>query len=364
MESTQKRNARARAFLGSLYEKALDPTFQPNETDVREHLEKLFQTSAWGFREILLVVVVGMALDPSFRASEEFYRCKPRAIYEGPIKEFLIEKHIPHRKSGPLNVAKATVGLDRTWAAQRRPSDVAEATVGLVHFLESASDIPSAVTEIGVALVRRLLEQAEKLSSLAVEPDPDADPCRLFALCKALIERAPDAGNTPQKIAALLLKSYHASLRTGIEVTGDDRASVASTASRKSGDLNEERSGEIYKVYEVTVKPFDLFRIRDSFDCISDYNAKEQTEIREVVVICRPKDCPKEMVASGLHTYLGQYRYRDVVYFFWDIFEWVAMVLQQMPSDGRRMFYLLLNSHVNDMNTAEKVKRLWRDLHL
>ena len=66
-----------------------------------------------------LVVIIGMRLDRSFKASTGLYDCNPRAIYEGPIKEFLIEKEIPHRKSGPLNVAKATVGLDMTWAAQR-----------------------------------------------------------------------------------------------------------------------------------------------------------------------------------------------------------------------------------------------------
>ena len=136
MSATDERNERVRKILDSLYERAVDAGVEIDESAYRDSLEKLFSTTAWGFREILLVVIIGMRLDRAFKASTGLYDCNPRAIYEGPIKEFLIEKEIPHRKSGPLNVAKATVGLDMTWAAQRRPSDVAEEVVNLVNFME------------------------------------------------------------------------------------------------------------------------------------------------------------------------------------------------------------------------------------
>ena len=365
MGNTENRNEKIKKFLEALYQKAIKPDFQPDEMQYKRSMDKLFETTAWGFREILLVVVVGMDLDSSFRASTGLYSCNPRAIYEGPIKEFLIEKDIPHRKSGPLNVAKATVGLDPTWAAQRRPSDVAEAVVSLVKFLESADDTTLAIENVGVSLLRRLIAQAQYLSALAVDIDPSEDPVHLYDLCHEMIIRAPDAGNTPQKIAALLLKCYHDFFHTGIKVTGsEDRASVTSTTSKKPGDINEEGAGEIYKVYEVTVKPFDLARIRDSFDCISIYNDDHASDIHEITVICRREDCPPDMVGSGLHTYLGRYNYQNVVYYFWDIYEWIAIMLQHMTPEGRRAFYVLLNDYVNETNTAATVKRLWREFHM
>lgn len=364
MADIAKRNEKIKEFLDTIYQKALNQDFRPNEEQYIQSMEKLFQTPVWGFREILLVVISGMKIDPSFRASTGLYDCSPRAIYEGPIKDFLIEKGIPHRKSGPLNVAKATVGLDMNWAAQRRPYYAAEAVVGIVKFLESGSNTEDAIEDVGVSLLRRLIAQAHNIAELAVDIDPDKDPGHLYILCRDLITKAPDAGNTPQKIAALLLKCYHDFFHMGVKVTGgDDRASVTSTTSKKPGDINEEYDGKIYKVYEITVKPFDLARIRDSFDCISIYNENNKSGIHEVTVICRREDCPADMEKSGLHTYLGRYDYRDIAYYFWDIYEWIAFILQNMTPEGRKSFYLLLNNYINEPNTAEKVKQLWKELH-
>ena len=365
MSSIEERNEKVRKILDSLYEKAIDAGAQIDESVYKKSLDKLFNTSAWGFREILLVVVIGMRLDNSFRASTGLYDCNPRAIYEGPIKEFLIDKNIPHRKSGPLNVAKATVGLDMTWAAQRRPSDVAEEVVNLVDFMEANADInQDKINDVGTSLMRRLITYSSHLASLSVDIEPSEDPDFLYHLCYELITKAPDAGNTPQKIAAFLLKNYHLFFHTGIEVTGsEDRASVTSTTSKKPGDINEECAGHIYKVYEITVKPFDIARIRDSYDCISIYNINHDSNINEIIVVCRPEDCPPELIPSGLHGYLGHYCYQDIVYYYWNIYEWIANILQHMTPDARKGFYLLLNSYIDETNTSETVKQLWKKLH-
>lgn len=362
MPSVTERNANVKQILDRYYALAADRSHRIDEGQYKTQLNILFGTTAWGFREILLVVIVGMKLDSGFRASTGLYDCNPRAIYEGPIKEFLIEKNIPHRKSGPLNVAKATVGLDQAWAAQRRPAEVAEQVVTIVNALEQDR---SFVDRFAIMLLRRLINEATRVSELTVEINPTDDPVHLFQLCRNLIVEAPDAGNTPQKIAAFLLKNYHAGLETDVVVTGEeDRASVTSTTSKKPGDVNEESpDGEIFKVYEVTVKPFDIPRIRDSYDCVHRYNEANGTELREIIVICRSQDCPDGMEVSGLHSYLGRYSYQDIVYYFWDIFEWVSNVLQRMNTAGKEGFYQDLNEYINDFNTAEQVKRVWRRLH-
>lgn len=363
----KERNIKVGTVLRAWYEKALDPERSVTEDDYKNALTKLFNTTAWGFREILLVVLVGMKLNPTYRASSALYSCNPRAIYEGPIKEFLIEKEIPHRKSGPLNVAKATVGLDETWAHQRRPKIVAMATVELIKYLESEKDkMEKRVDALGVSVLKRLLNETMRLESLKIELSPSSDPLFITHLCCELINKAPDAGNTPQKISAYLLKHYHLSMNTGVVVTGgEDRASVTSTTSKKPGDVNEESSGGlILKVYEVTVKPFDIARIRDSYDCVRIYNETHNSDINEIIVICRKVDCPTEVVNSnGLHSILGTYRYKNLIYYYWDIYEWIASTLQRMHASGRLGFYKELNEYIDDVNTSDKVKALWHKLH-
>lgn len=364
MSSVEDRNERVRQILIALYERAKDTNIDIDETPYKESLDKLFSTTAWGFREILLVVIIGMRLDRSFKASTGLYDCNPRAIYEGPIKEFLIEQDIPHRKSGPLNVAKATVGLDYMWAAQRRPADVATEVVRLIEYVEK-EDSERRTIDVGTSLFRRLIDQTSRIEALSININPNSDPVFLYHLCYELISKTPDAGNTPQKIAAFLLKCYHTFLGTGITVTGEeDSASVTSTTSKKPGDINEEKpDGVIRKVYEITVKHFDLARIRDSYDCVSIYNKTNNANVHEIIVICRKEDCPDNMISSNLHGYLGSYSYNDMMYYFWDIYEWVANTLQRMTEEGRIGFYYKLNSYIDDINTSESVKRLWKELH-
>lgn len=364
MSSTEIRNQKVKAILTALYEQAEDTHYIINEAPYKDYMDKLFMTTAWGFREIVLVVIVAMKLDSSYRASTGFYACNPRAIYEGPIKEFLIEKDIPHRKSGPLNVAKATVGLDMNWAAQRRPFDAAEVVVHIIEYLETFNKAEDRINWVGVSLLRRLIASAEILATFDIELIPNENPDHLYRLCYELITKTPDGGNTPQKISAFLLKNYHANYHTEIVVTGgEDRAFVTSTTSKKPGDINEEYSNKIYKVYEVTVKQFNISRIQDSFDCVSIYNTSHNTNINEVIVICRKEDCPHGMVASGLKCCLGNFRYQNIIYYFWDIFEWIASTLQHMTAEGRQAFYCSLNDYIKEINTSVSVKQLWQQLH-
>lgn len=364
MTQTEKRNKTAKIILNKLYEKALDKAYTVDDSLYKKSMDKLFDTTAWGFREMILVVVVASKLDSKFRASTNLYDCNPRALFETPIKEFLLENRIPHRKSGPLNVAKAAEGLNENWAAQRRPKEVADEVVKIVKLIENSSD-KDIVDKIGISLLRKLVSEVKTLQNLCVEIDPTSDPDKLFCVCNELICKVPDSGNTPQKIAGLLLKNYHLGLHTGVVVAGgDDRASVTSTTSKKPGDLNEENpQGTILKVYEITVKPFDIARIRDSYDCIKKYAEDGGQEISEVIVVCRPEDCPNEMSCSSLNLYMGNYTYNDISYYYWNIKEWVSIMLQKMTPDSRKMFYIALNAYVSDFNTSAQVKLLWKELN-
>ena len=364
MKKTDKRNNKVEHILAEFFEQASNDEVIIDESLYSHLLTDLFQTTTWGFREILLVVIIGMKLDRNFRASTNFYSCKPRAIYETPIKKFLIEKNLPHRKSGPLNIAKATEGLNDTWAAQRQPKHVAEKVVQIINLLENNG--AELIDKIGISLLRRLLAERKRVETLKIEINPTSDPEFLFDLSSRLINEAPDAGNTPQKIAALLLHTHHLHMHSEVIVTGgDDRASVTSTTSKKPGDLNEESSktGHILKVYEITVKAFDLARIQDSYDCIALYNNKNETTINEIIVICRPEDYLDKTNSYKNGFYLGNYQYQDITYYYWNIYEWIHFILQSMTHDARIDYYSALDSYISEISTAETVKHLWKTLH-
>lgn len=356
------RNHKVNEFLTTIYSEALDENKIIDESMYSKSLEKLFSTDAWGFREILLVALVGMHLDNSFKPSAALYDCNPRAIYEGPIKDFLIIKKIPHRKSGPLNVAKATKGLNSVWASQRRPAEVAIEVVNIISILENNSNL---INNVCISLFRRLIKESKNIEAMTFELEPSFDPNFLFEACARLINEAPDSGNTPQKIVALLLSNFHKGINDNIIVTGsEDRASVTSTTSKKPGDVNEESiNGHIYKVYEITVKPFDIPRIIDSYDCISKYNEFSVEKINEIIVICRPSDCPIEMQKTNRVQYLGYYKYNDIIYYYVDIYEWISSKLLESTKDARNNFYIALNDYINDINTSRAVKKLWLELN-
>lgn len=346
--------------------KAPDRVVAPYDGEI----DALFKTSSWGFRELLLTVAVGMHLDPDYRSSTDLYKSHPRAIYEGPIKTFLVDNHLPHRKSGPLNIAKATKGLDETWAAQRRPREAAEDVVDIVGYLEDGAigqlERSDRIDAVCVALLRRLIHSSRRLDNFKVSLPPETNPEFLYHASRRLVDEAPDAGNTPQKIAALLLENYHKSMGTGIHVSGgEDRASVTSTTSHKPGDVNEETEDarRILKVYEITVKSFDAARIGDSYDTVQIYNETNKASINEIIVICRPQDCPDDMHASGLQGYLGCVDHQGVTYRYWNIYEWMAWMLQKMPEEGRHAYYTTLNEYVDDINTDERVKSVWRSVN-
>lgn len=117
MSISEKRNVKIDNLMEELIQKAQKDEFKI-KTSEEWKLKTVCATTIWGFREILLVICVARIMDSSFSASTNFYACNPRALFEGPIRNALSRVGIPHRKSGPLNIAKATVGINQQWAGQ------------------------------------------------------------------------------------------------------------------------------------------------------------------------------------------------------------------------------------------------------
>ena len=276
-----ERNKKIQQMLIQMYDLAIaQPT---SNTPCEEEIEHIVAAKEPSYREVLLCIVAHMLIDPKLEASKDWYAFHPRGIYDkGPIKKFLMEHGVPHTKSGPLNITKAA-NINSAWAERRESPDIANCVIDVVAYLESHNSIPE-IQEIGVSLIKKLLKKAEHIQKLSVEVKLNSDPDYISELCIKLIDNVPDSGNTPQQIVSKLLKYYHYSMHSEVQVTGgDDRASATSTTSNKPGDINEEWCNKILKVYEITVKPFDEDRIIDSYDCIEKFNQHSEQKIREVI---------------------------------------------------------------------------------
>lgn len=334
------------------------------ESSLLRKITQVCATTAWGYREILLVICIARLLEPSYRPTTSLYACNPRALYEGPIREMLYEAGIPHRKSGPLNIAKATPGINRAWAAQRRPGDIAETTVDLADWIENSD--PESLRSFGAALLSELLREATRVADYNIAVQEEADIAHLEHLCWELINETPDAGNTPQRIVGLLLVAYHRQIHSDVTVEGHaERASTTSTTSKKPGDIMErDKAGGVIVVYEVTVKPFDEQRTSDSADSILEFSKATGTNVLEILVLCRDSDLHPNATRNNSNSmHLATLLFRGLTYQFLDLHEWLTAAVSRLTPQSRIEFYKDLNDYIADVNTAEKVKSLWKELH-
>ncbi len=358
-----ERNAKVAALMATLFEQASRADYEPDER-WKDSLEELFSTTVWGFREILLVIVIARLLNGEYEASKAFYSCKPRAIYEGPIRNELRERRIPHRRSGPLNVAKAAIGINSQWATQRSPKKIADLVVRIVGEIES---MPKRELEVfAIALHGRFLAESERAADIKLEVSPEVDPEFLHLLCSRLINEEPDGGNTPEHIVELAMRAYHEELRTGVEVVGHGgRASVSSVSGKNLGDIVERRAnGTIIHVHEVTVKAFGEERVRDSYEAVKAFDLKEGAKASEIMVLCRKQNAHPNAGASVESSgYLGKLAHRNLTYHFIEIHAWILSQLLRMPPTARTSFYGKLADYIGDFNTSERVKQLWNKLH-
>ncbi|CAH0281675.1 hypothetical protein SRABI80_03732 [Peribacillus frigoritolerans] len=348
-------------IMEELIAEAVERNYEDKDTFLAD-LENLFTTTAFGFREVTLVAGIASLLFEGFKCSTGFYECHPRPLYEQSIRSVLIKYSIPHKKSGPLNVAKGS-NITYEWAEGKRPKEVAYSVVRIIDFIEVSSE--EEIRNFLIALLRRLLDEATRVEEINIDVNPLEDPIFLNNLCQRLIDEATDGGNTPQRIIGYLIEAYHKTLNTGVIVNGhEDSASTTNTTSKKPGDIQEEtESQEIFNIYEITVKPFNEQRIQDSHESILEYEKNKDCNIQTVLVICREQDCPQQIEKLNLSFYLGKLEKGHVTYYFINIYEWIMAKLLLIPSTARKEFHTSLNTYISHPNTSEKVKLLWKEIH-
>jgi hypothetical protein len=177
--SPDKRNAEIyRILSGFLKDK--NPETKFSEPFRPEEVESLFQTPIWGHREIILTIILARLIDPSFKASEDFYRCNPRSIFEKPIRKALREYGIPHRKSGPLNVAKNSKKINRDWATDKHGGGIAMNVVKIVKEIESVPE--TKLKKFASAYITRYKAEAKRIKEMDVKLPPQENPVYISKL--------------------------------------------------------------------------------------------------------------------------------------------------------------------------------------
>lgn len=326
-----------------------------------EEVEKLFTGHIWGHREITLTILLARMLDPRFQASKNFYDCNPRSIYEKPIRELLRENGIPHKKSGPLNVAKNSQRIDKVWAHNKRGDGVAVTVALLVKKIEAVE--PSVLSEFALAYIRRYLLEAVKVAQLTLKINEVEDPVFLYRLSRDLVGNVPDGGAMPQFLIGTLIDCFNIGNNSPIVTTGHlDSVSATNTTSKKPGDVMEELSDSSKRIYEITVKAFSPDRMIESHEAIKQYDKKG--DIVEVFVICRDEDVEEEFKENRSSSYLmGTATYQDLTYYFINIYEFIQEKLILMTPEARRIFHKALVAYINEPNASEKVKRYFKEWH-
>lgn len=325
--------------------------------DLKE-VESLFQTSIWGHREIILTIIMARLLDSKFKASENFYACNPRSIFEQPIRKALREYGIPHRKSGPLNVAKNSKKINRDWATDKHGGEIAMNVVKIVKKIESVSE--GALKKFASVYVTRYKQEAKRIKEMEVNLPPQENPIHISKLCIDLIDSVPDGGATPQIIVGLLMEAMNKDRKNPVIVSGHrDSVSTTNTTSKKPGDIIEKINDTSELIYEVTTKKFSDDRLIESHEAVMDYDPT----LKDVFVICRPQDVPETLSNRGTSYIMATTQYRELAYYFINIYDYIQSAILFLTPEGRKFFYEELVAYVNNTNTAEKVKKYFKQWH-
>jgi hypothetical protein len=355
--SVEKRNNQIYQFLTNFLNNEVTLEF-PNPFIVDE-VEPLFESKIWGHREVVLTVILARLIDSKFKASKDFYACNPRAIYEGPIRKALREYGIPHRKSGPLNVAKNESRLDKNWAQDKRGGDLAMNVVNIVNKIEKVDN--KKLEKFAAAYITRYKQEAVKIKELEVEISPQENPELISQLCIKMIDSVPDGGSTAQVIIGLCMEAEINDKKSKVEIYGhEDSVSTTNTTSKKPGDIIQKINDETEIIYEITTKKFNQDRLIESHEAVTAYKENQ----KEVFVVCRSEDVPETLDRNeSSNLILASTEYQGLIYYFVNIYEYIRYVTFILSPSGRRNLNELLALHVNEVNTSKKVKKYYKKWH-
>lgn len=327
--------------------------FNPSDIDT------LFSTPIWGHREVVLTIIIARLINSQFKATEDFYSCHPRTLFEIPIRHSLRENGIPHRKSGPLNVAKNIKKIDLDWAADKNEERVAISVVSVVNAIETVDK--NDLWDFALNYLSRYKQEAVRIKDLDIVLPPQENPVFIHDLTKDMIDDVPDGGATAQFIIGRLMEECRLTRKSEVKVDGYlDSVSTTNTTSKKPGDIIEFLPNEDMIVYETTTKAFSDDRLIESYESVVSYGDEK---INSVMVICRVQDVPPSLDKSSSSYLMAATQYKQLAYYFVNIYEFIQATLLSLGREGVIKFYANLVNYVNEVSRSEKVKVYFKDWH-
>lgn len=322
----------------------------------RADVTTIFDSKVVSYRELIFTVAIARLLDPNYQATVSAYACNPRPLFEKSIRPELRRMSIPCGQSPFLNIAKATNAIDQAWLSQRRPADVAEATLRVVTEIDSSSE--PRLRTIATVFAQKFLGLAQAVRESEFIGNPELSLQRISETLNGLIRNAPDAGNTAQRIVGILLESVYQYHDLRIEGT-QDSAFQTNATSKKPGDLSVvASSGEVLLVVEVTTKLFSDQRISECSQSLDLYVAEHAARIDSVLVLCQIDNCPERIASTKMAAggFFGRLRDSSYEYEFFDIHAWINSTVASMTQDRRETAMRRVVAYVNDFQTSARVK--------
>ncbi len=322
-----------------------------NRDSVSAVLSNLIETSAKGFRGVVITSLVGLSIDKHFNPLIDFYACNPRSIFEQAIWYVLTAYNIPCGKSDPLNVAKNISKLDLDWAKDRRPE---KAAIAAVEFLTLCMNEENKEQRMLLEdyFYFRLIQYAEKIADfeiISLETDTTSRQWLATRLVKFSLE-APESGATPQLLAACLLQQIFQSSNVAV-CGGDESVFGTNTTSKKPADIWLEVEGVPSVLFEITLKKIDHKRLED---CIESHKVLGISGL-PLTFICRiPEDIGtlNDVTENTLY-----YKNRQIE--FIDYSEFVRSSFSLLNDDGASEVYEKMRGFVENVSTSLKAKNAW-----
>lgn len=355
--SAKSRNEKAKSYvLKKIKQIRLKPPLHLLKKYKKEAaiLEQLIPIKANGFRGVVLTVIVGIDIDNNFDATNDFYACNPRSIFEQGIYFALEESGIPCGKSDPLNVAKNIQQLDENWAKRKKPESAAMAAVDYIRLLNCNKK--SALFEDLIDLFfMRLVQYADYNTSrnFPVSTVTLQAPSIVIArkLSRFVLECSEGGSNT-QYICGLLIRYLRQTNPMYRAVLGvEESVFGTNTTSKKPADIWEIYSNGSYgSLYEITTKAIDRKRLDD---CVSSLKLLELNS-SIITFVC---DIPDNL--TSIETKDGCLIYKGTFFQFLDIRSFIVNIFCLLTHDERTRFILELQSYIFSTNRAVKSKEWW-----
>ncbi|HOW76884.1 MAG TPA: helix-turn-helix transcriptional regulator [Candidatus Competibacteraceae bacterium] len=338
----------AKSLSGEEFKKIHD------EVAISQVLTDLIETSAKGFRGVVLTSLAGYHVDKSFNPLVDFYACNPRSIFEQIIWYVLTEYNIPCGKSDPLNVAKNINKLDRSWAKDRRPEKAALAAVAFLerYFGENNTEQQSLLEDY---FFYKLIKYSESVAAIAIVSADTSSVSRQW-LAESLIQlslNAPESGATSQLLIASLLKQIFKG-GTVIVCGGEESVFGTNTTAKKPADIWLEENDKVTSLFEVTLKKIDQKRLEDCLESMRFL----QLEAVPVTFICRiPEDIS---TLEGVSTNTLLYKDRQIDFVDYSSFIRSSFALVRTEAAGE--IYDSMQEFVERITTSVKTKGVWNSI--